>query len=198
MVQAIWFLIHAIGVIVTVILISTIITRKKTQYLLSACFCCFVIILTRCISVYTQTEGGLLALCKIEYLGKCFVNCFALFFILNYRKIRCPKWVIWGILGINCTAYMLIATVDYHHLYYREFSLHQNAFGYSLIIKPAPFYYFYMAFMYVEMLAYVVICLQRWRKNRNNTNERKLYLTLAMMILPPSVCFSPLQRILCR
>lgn len=34
MVQAIWFLIHAIGVIVTVILISTIITRKKTQYCL--------------------------------------------------------------------------------------------------------------------------------------------------------------------
>lgn len=71
-------------------------------------------------------------------------------FMIRWKNIKIPQWVIHLLLVLNMGFYVMIATVDYHHLYYKDYWLapsKANLNGYTLEISPAPMYYVYMAFL---------------------------------------------------
>lgn len=56
--------------------------------------CCLVTLVTKCFYIMGGSLETMLVLGKIEYLGKCFANFFALLFILKWEKIKLPDWLI--------------------------------------------------------------------------------------------------------
>lgn len=76
-------------------------------------------------------------------------------FMIRWKNIKIPQWVIHLLLVVNMGFYVMIATVDYHHLYYKDYWLapsKANLNGYTLEISPAPMYYVYMAFLLAEIM----------------------------------------------
>lgn len=44
-------------------------------------------------------------------------------FMIRWKNIKIPQWVIHLLLVVNMGFYVMIATVDYHHLYYKDYWL---------------------------------------------------------------------------
>ncbi len=56
-------------------------------------------------------------------------------FMIRWKNIKIPQWVIHLLLVLNMGFYVMIATVDYHHLYYKDYWLapsKANLNGYTL------------------------------------------------------------------
>ena len=74
----------------------------------------------------------------------------------------------------------MIATVDYHHLYYKDYWLapsKANLNGYTLEISPAPMYYVYMTTIGIIISSY---CSQRSMPNKGKIH----FLMIAAMLSP--------------
>lgn len=70
----------------------------------------------------------------------------------------------------------MIATVDYHHLYYKDYWLapsKANLNGYTLEISPAPMYYVYMAFLLAEIMTTIGIIISSYCSQRSMPNKGK-------------------------
>lgn len=139
------------------------------------------------------SKETLLALGKLEYLGKCFGNYCALMFLLRWRNIKVPTWFVHSLLLINVIFYTIIATVDYHHLYYKDTWLAPsklNLSGYSLEISPAPIYYAYMLFLVAEILGSIGLIISSYYSKTNMPNKLTLHLILIAAMLSPTVLLS--------
>lgn len=147
-----WLSLHIFGVFVTIALLLIVSQKEDTNYkseLLLTIGCCLVTLVAKSIYIIGGSEETLLAIGKLEYLGKCFANFCVLLFILRWRNVRIPQWFIYSLLTINIGFYIIIATIDHHHLYYKSYWLAPskvNLSGYTLEISAAPIYYIYMAF----------------------------------------------------
>ena len=106
----IWLSVHLVGVAIAFLLI---ISRKEdTDYksmLLMAIACCLVTLVTKCFYIMGGSLETMLVLGKIEYLGKCFANFFALLFILKWEKIKLPDWLINLLFLANLSFFILIS-----------------------------------------------------------------------------------------
>ena len=97
-------------------------------------------------------------------------NFCALMFMIRWKNIKIPQWVIHLLLVLNMGFYVMIATVDYHHLYYKDYWLapsKANLNGYTLEISPAPMYYVYMAFLLAEIMTTIGIIISSYCSQRS-------------------------------
>lgn len=144
-----WLSLHLFGVFITFALLVIVSQKEDATYkseLLLTIACCLVTLVAKSIYIVGGSRQTLLTIGKLEYLGKSFANYCALMFILRWQNIKIPKWFINALLFINCAFYILIATVDLHHWYYKDYWLNPsqaNMRGYTLEIAPAPMYYIY-------------------------------------------------------
>ena len=127
----------------------------------------------------------LIVLAKMEYMGKCFANFFGLLFILQYRKMQWPKWITRGMVGINFVMFCIIMTCDYHTLYYKSIGMKRTELGYLLVLEKAPLYYFYMAFILIELFLYLYLSVDLLRAFWEYKEYRKLHLTLVVAGVAP-------------
>ena len=139
-----WLSLHLFGVFITFALLVIVSQKEDATYkseLLLTIACCLVTLVAKSIYIVGGSRQTLLTIGKLEYLGKSFANYCALMFILRWQNIKIPKWFINALLFINCAFYILIATVDLHHWYYKDYWLNPsqaNMRGYTLEIAPAP------------------------------------------------------------
>ena len=179
-----WLSLHIFGVFVTIALLLILSQKEDTNYkseLLLTIGCCLVTLVAKSIYIIGGSEETLLAIGKLEYLGKCFANFCVLLFILRWRNVRIPQWFIYSLLTINIGFYIIIATIDHHHLYYKSYWLAPskvNLSGYTLEISAAPIYYIYMAFLVLEIFASIGIIISSYHSKKKmpykNTLPRNL------------------------
>lgn len=87
----------------------------------------------------------------------------------------------------------MIATVDHHHLYYKDTWLAPskvNLSGYSLEIAPAPMYYAYMIFLVAEILGSIGLIISSYYSKTNMPDKLRLHLILVAAMLSPMVLLS--------
>ena len=99
-------------------------------------------------------------------------------FMIRWKNIKIPQWVIHLLLVLNMGFYVMIATVDYHHLYYKDYWLapsKANLNGYTLEISPAPMYYVYMAFLLAEIMTTIGIIISSYCSQRSMPNKGKIH-----------------------
>lgn len=193
---AAWFILHMFGVFIAFSLLVIVSQKEDTNYkseLLLTIACCLVALVAKCIYIVGGQEETLLILGKMEYLGKCFANYCALMFILRWRNVRIPHWFINSLLIVNVAFYLLIATVDYHHLYYKSYWMAPskvNLSGYTLEITAAPMYYVYMAFLVLEILGSMTVVISSYLSKRSMPYRVKLHAILLAAILSPMILLS--------
>lgn len=191
-----WLALHLLGVIVVFALLLIVSRKDDTAYkseLTLTIACCLVTLAAKSFYIMGGSKETLLALGKLEYLGKCFGNYCALMFLLRWRNIKVPTWFVHSLLLINVIFYTIIATVDHHHLYYKDTWLAPsklNLSGYSLEISPAPIYYVYMLFLVAEILGSIGLIISSYYSKTNMPDKLTLHLILIAAMLSPMVLLS--------
>lgn len=114
-------------------------------------------------------------------------------FMIRWKNIKIPQWVIHLLLVLNMGFYVMIATVDYHHLYYKDYWLapsKANLNGYTLEISPAPMYYVYMAFLLAEIMTMIGIIISSYCSQRSMPNKGKIHFLMIAAMLSPMLLLS--------
>ncbi len=186
-IQIFWLCVHIFGILVAFFLLFMVFRIPDTDYksyLLVAACCCVVIMTSKCLHIIGTNLRELVAVAKLEYLGKCFVLYCAIGFILHYYRVSWPKWLMRILLAINCIFCAIIMTCDYHHLYYTSLELGYKPYGYVIIHGKAPLYWFYMGVMVLEMLIYLFIVVNP----HYNTHRTKHARSIRFMLSVSAVC----------
>ena len=191
-----WLTLHMFGVFISFALLVIIAQKKDTTYkseLLLTIACCLVTLVAKTIYIVGGGKETLLTIGKLEYLGKCFANYCALMFIMRWRNLRIFKWFIHSLLVINCAFYILIATVDLHHLYYKDYWLAPskvNLSGYTLEISAAPMYYVFMIFLVAEIFGSIGIIVSSYYSKKTMPNRLMIHVLLLLAMLSPMILLS--------
>lgn len=114
-------------------------------------------------------------------------------FMIRWKNIKIPQWVIHLLLVLNMGFYVMIATVDYHHLYYKDYWLapsKANLNGYTLEISPAPMYYVYRAFLLAEIMTTIGIIISSYCSQRSMPNKGKIHFLMIAAMLSPMLLLS--------
>lgn len=193
-----WLALHVLGIFIAFALLIIVFRKEDTNYkteLILAIACCLVTLVAKSLYIVGGSEETLLALGKLEYLGKCFANYCALMFVLRWKQARIPRWAGDLLLIVNVAFYILIATVDHHHLYYKDYWMEPsktNLCGETLVIAPAPIYYVYMAFLLGEILTCIIIVISSIREKKNSPMPYKtgLHLMLLAAVSSPMILLS--------
>lgn len=114
-------------------------------------------------------------------------------FMIRWKNIKIPQWAIHLLLVVNMGFYVMIATVDYHHLYYKDYWLapsKANLNGYTLEISPAPMYYVYMAFLLAEIMTTIGIIISSYCSQRSMPNKGKIHFLMIAAMLSPMLLLS--------
>ena len=181
--QIIWLGIHVIGVIIAFGLLFSVMSKQNLEYktwLLMTIVCCLMALTAKSCFIVAEDFRELVVLAKMEYMGKCFANYYAILFILQYRKIEWPKWITRGMLGINFVMFCIIMTCDYHTLYYKSMGMKQTDMGYLLVLEKAPLYYFYMAFILLELTLYLILSIDLLVRFWKEKEYLKLHIILVV------------------
>ena len=114
-------------------------------------------------------------------------------FMIRWKNIKIPQGVSHLLLVVNMGFYVMIATVDYHHLYYKDYWLapsKANLNGYTLEISPAPMYYVYMAFLLAEIMTTIGIIISSYCSQRSMPNKGKIHFLMIAAMLSPMLLLS--------
>ena len=191
-----WLLLHIFGVLVVFALLVIVFRKEDTNYkgeLILTIACCLVTLVAKSIYIVGGQKETMVVIGKMEYLGKCFGNFCALMFMIRWKNIKIPQWVIHLLLVVNMGFYVMIATVDYHHLYYKDYWLapsKANLNGYTLEISPAPMYYVYMAFLLAEIMTTIGIIISSYCSQRSMPNKGKIHFLMSAAMLSPMLLLS--------
>ena len=191
-----WMLLHIFGVLVAFDLLVIVFRKEDTNYkgeLILTIACCLVTLVAKSIYIVGGQKETMVVIGKMEYLGKCFGNFCALMFMIRWKNIKIPQWMIHLLLVVNMGFYVMIATVDYHHLYYKDYWLapsKANLNGYTLEISPAPMYYVYMAFLLAEIMTTIGIIISSYCSQRSMPNKGKIHFLMIAAMLSPMLLLS--------
>mgnify|MGYP004590084259 FL=1 len=191
-----WLLLHIFGVLVAFDLLVIVFRKEDTNYkgeLILTIACCLVTLVAKSIYIVGGQKETMVVIGKMEYLGKCFGNFCALMFMIRWKNIKIPQWLIHLLLVVNMGFYVMIATVDYHHLYYKDYWLapsKANLNGYTLEISPAPMYYVYMAFLLAEIMTTIGIIISSYCSQRSMPNKGKIHFLMIAAMLSPMLLLS--------
>ena len=183
MMQMIWLCIHVFGVLVSFFLLVSILKQRDSGYksrLSLTIFCCLIALVSRSLFIVAQEMREMIALCKMEYCGKCFANFIALAFVLAYYRIQWNRKVLMTLFGVNLAMFIIIMTCDYHHLYYSSYEVVSTNSGNILLLGKAPLYYCYMVFCLAEMILYLYVCINpAYQQLRKGTRTIQVLLIMA-------------------
>lgn len=191
-----WLALHIFGVLVAFALLVIVFRKEDTNYkgeLILTIACCLVTLVAKSIYIVGGQKETMVVIGKMEYLGKCFGNFCALMFMIRWKNIKIPQWMIHLLLVVNMGFYVMIATVDYHHLYYKDYWLapsKANLNGYTLEISPAPMYYVYMAFLLAEIMTTIGIIISSYCSQRSMPNKGKIHFLMIAAMLSPMLLLS--------
>ncbi|HAT88792.1 MAG TPA: hybrid sensor histidine kinase/response regulator [Roseburia sp.] len=191
-----WLALHIFGVLVAFALLVIVFRKEDTNYkgeLILTIACCLVTLVAKSIYIAGGQKETMVVIGKMEYLGKCFGNFCALMFMIRWKNIKIPQWAIHLLLVVNMGFYVMIATVDYHHLYYKDYWLapsKANLNGYTLEISPAPMYYVYMAFLLAEIMTTIGIIISSYCSQRSMPNKGKIHFLMVAAMLSPMLLLS--------
>ena len=118
-------------------------------------------------------EQSLQAL-KFTYLGRP-VSVLALFlFVMEYCKVRLPKWLPLTLASLHIISIFLVLTCDRHRLYYASIEYTTEGFFPHLILEPGPVCMIYYCSAAIYVVIMVAACVRRYFRQINETERRRI------------------------
>ena len=118
----------------------------------------------------------------VQYFGIPFAPPIGTLFILQYLGFRITWRQIAGLLAIPVVILLSDITNDWHHLHYKEYSVHETLGAPFFRIEIGPTYVVMMWYLYLCMLANIALLLSRWRNASQEVRRHLLSLVFANVI----------------
>lgn len=118
---------------------------------------------------------------KFIYLGKPFIALTMFLFVMEYCKVRLPKFLPMVLTGVHCLVLILVMTCDFHDLYYKDIRFVDEGFFPHLVLGHGVIYVLYNGLISLYLLLMIAACLYRYFHVNNDTERRKLWNFFAIM-----------------
>ncbi len=119
---------------------------------------------------------------KISYLGGCFIPLITFFLICTICQIKVPSWCRYILYAFSFGVYLLVCTVGYSDLYYKDVSLGKLGDATLLVHTYGVGHHFFYAILYGYLIAEVIILGYHLVKNRK-VSKNKLWVLSWMVVL---------------
>ena len=120
------------------------------------------------------TEEQSLQALKFSYLGRP-IGVLALFlFVMEYCKVRIPKWVPAALGAFHLAGIMLILTCDRHRLYYSSIEFTTKGLFPHLILRAGPVCLIYYGCIAVYVVVMVLACIRRYSQWVNEAERHRI------------------------
>ncbi|RXI96435.1 diguanylate cyclase [Anaerobacillus alkaliphilus] len=100
----------------------------------------------------------------IEYLALPFIPVFVLLMCFEYVGKKIPKPMYYFLIGLPLTTIFMHFTNDFHHLYYSSIAMRTDTPFPILVLEGGPWFYVHSFFLYICIVASIVILFLNFRK----------------------------------
>ena len=111
---------------------------------------------------------------KFTYLGRPISVLTLFLFVMEYCKVKIPKWLPFTLASLHIISIFFVLTCDRHSLYYSSIEYTTEGFFPHLILEPGPvcMIYYCSAAIYVVMM--VTACIRRYIQQINETERQRI------------------------
>ncbi|QAY65141.1 histidine kinase N-terminal 7TM domain-containing diguanylate cyclase [Paenibacillus protaetiae] len=128
----------------------------------------------------------------MEYIGMPFSVVFGLMMTLQYLGKTVSRKLAAGLLTIPCITLLMVATNEYHHLFYKSVYLREGTATPLADVEIGQWYIVHGAYTFGCLLAGFVLLVSRW-KHTNKIYRRQLVTLMASQLLPMISAFAYLM-----
>ena len=129
----------------------------------------------------TTLEAALTAT-KLSYVGKVYIPPLALFFVLDYCRIKVSKSFV-GLLTVVHTAVLVIVmTCEHHELFYSDIEFARNGLFPHLVSGYGVIYVLYMTLILCYAVLMLGVCLYRYRRSEREERNKIAYLSMIVLL----------------
>ncbi|NBD23533.1 histidine kinase N-terminal 7TM domain-containing diguanylate cyclase [Paenibacillus glycinis] len=114
----------------------------------------------------SSTLAEIMRWTMVQYIGMATAPALGLIVVLQYIGKSVPRKLAAALFVIPVLSIVMVATNDYHHLFYQSISFRTDAPKPMTTIVIGQFYVVHGAFTFGSMLAGVVLLIRRWRHTK--------------------------------
>ncbi len=129
----------------------------------------------------TQEEAVLSV--KFSYLGKPIIVLAMFLFVMDYCKVKMPRWLPTALCCLHIVIIFLAMSCDVHTLYYSSISYTQEGFAPHLILGHGPAYRFYHGMLVVYIIIMVIACLRRYVHVNSEVEKRRMKAFFSIIVV---------------
>lgn len=129
----------------------------------------------------TQEEAILSV--KFSYLGKPIIVLAMFLFVMDYCKVKMPRWLPTALCCLHIVIIFLAMSCDVHTLYYSSISYTQEGFAPHLILGHGPAYRFYHGMLVVYIIIMVIACLRRYVHVNSEVEKRRMKAFFSIIVV---------------
>ncbi len=118
-------------------------------------------------------EEALLAV-KFSYLGKPIIVLAMFLFVMDYCKVRLPRWLPTVLCCLHVAVIFIALSCDMHTLYYNSIAYTEEGFAPHLVLGHGPVYRFYHGVLVVYIVIMVAACLNRYIHVHSESEKRRM------------------------
>ena len=121
---------------------------------------------------------------RLLYLGKVFIPVSMIIFILLFCRINVPKWLCALLISLHAFSWLLIATNDYHHLFYTTIGYVRSGLFAHNVYGHGPVYYLYQMVAPVYAIIDIVFALKMRKNFSDKIAKRHFEIFIAAPLIP--------------
>ncbi|MCH5260400.1 MAG: response regulator [Lachnospiraceae bacterium] len=123
---------------------------------------------------------------KFTYLGRPLSVLMMFLFVMDYCKVKLPRWLPFTLASLHIISIFLVLTCDRHRLYYSSIGYTTEGFFPHLILEPGPVCMIYYCSAAIYVVIMVAACIRRYIQQINETERRRLlafFSIIAVMLI---------------
>lgn len=129
----------------------------------------------------TQREA--LRAVQFTYFGKPFILLMTFLFVMEYCRIRLPKFLIEILAFCHLFVTLLVLTCEYQGLYYSSYEFADTGFFPHLVLGHGPLYVLYHTGVALYLIVMLAECLRRYTYLRSEQQRRQTYKIALVMVV---------------
>ena len=120
---------------------------------------------------------------KFSYLGKPIIVLTMLLFVLDYCKVRMPKWLPSVLTCLHIVVIFMVMTCDQHNLYYSSIEYTTEGVFPHLILGYGPVYMAYHTLLVGYMVTMIIACARKYVHVTNEGERNRLRAFFAIYVV---------------
>ena len=132
--------------------------------------------------ITATTQEAALTATKLSYLGKVYIPPLALFFVLNYCRIKVSK-VLVGVLTVVHTAVLVtVMTSEHHGVFYRDITFSREGIFPHLEHTHGVVYVAYTVLVLCYAILMLGVCVYRYKRAEQEERNKIAYLSMIVLL----------------